>query len=139
MMTTCKNCGIIFTARKSSYGIYCCNKCQQEYQTKLIVENWLNGIKSMYGAGRQIRKPVRDWMIRKSDNKCSKCGWNELNEVTGKSPLEIDHIEGNWQNESSENLRVLCPNCHSLTATHKALNKGKGRNYRRIPETKISP
>lgn len=43
-------------------------------------------------------------------------------------PLEIDHIDGNSENNSEENLRLICPNCHSLTATYKGANRGKGRN-----------
>lgn len=31
--------------------------------------------------------------------------------------LEIDHIDGNWRNNLAENLRFLCPNCHSQTQT----------------------
>lgn len=29
--------------------------------------------------------------------------------------LEVDHIDGDWKNNSVENLRFLCPNCHSQT------------------------
>ena len=64
------------------------------------------------------------------DNKCSSCGWNQINPFTNKIPLEIDHIDGNCENTKPENLRVLCPNCHSLTSTFRALNKGKGNKTR---------
>lgn len=39
-------------------------------------------------------------------------------------PLEVDHIDGNWRNNCRENLRMLCPNCHSATDTYRGRNKG---------------
>ncbi len=38
-------------------------------------------------------------------------------------PLELDHIDGNYQNNTLDNLRLLCPNCHSLTPTFRGKNK----------------
>jgi len=55
-----------------------------------------------------------------------------LNKRTGRSPLEINHIDGNWENCKESNLEVLCPNCHSLTANYKGGNRGHGRAARRI-------
>lgn len=38
-------------------------------------------------------------------------------------PLELDHIDGNNKNNKLNNLRLLCPNCHSLTPTYRGKNK----------------
>ena len=62
-------------------------------------------------------------------NKVEVCGISEWN---GKSlSLEIDHIDGLHTNNNPNNLRIICPNCHSQTDTYKAKNKGNGRASRR--------
>ena len=40
-------------------------------------------------------------------------------------PLELDHIDGNNSNNSFNNLRLLCPNCHALTSTYRGKNMFK--------------
>lgn len=43
---------------------------------------------------------------------CSKCG--QLPEWLGNPlTLDVDHINENWLDDRLENLRFLCPNCHS--------------------------
>ncbi|MEV0116488.1 HNH endonuclease [Streptomyces sp. NPDC050844] len=42
-------------------------------------------------------------------------------------PLEVDHIDGDWRNNRIENLRLLCPNCHSTTDTYRGRAKGRRR------------
>lgn len=64
---------------------------------------------------------------------CEEC---EGTEWRGKPmPLELDHIDGNSSNNSLENLRILCANCHALTPTYRGKNKGK----RSVPVTGVEP
>lgn len=46
-------------------------------------------------------------------------------------PLEIDHIDGNSDNDSKENLRVICLNCHGQTSTYRGKNRGKRGSKRK--------
>ena len=57
--------------------------------------------------------------------KCEECGWAERS-VDGRLPLELDHINGDSKDNRIENLRILCPNCHSLKPTHRGRNKRRG-------------
>ena len=54
--------------------------------------------------------------------KCSCCGigdsWNEK-----KLVLQLDHINGVNNDHRLENLRFVCPNCHSQQDTYAAKNR----------------
>lgn len=55
--------------------------------------------------------------------KCDICGIDNWQEK--KISLQIDHINGNAKDNRKENLRLLCPNCHSQTSTYAGKNKPK--------------
>ena len=54
--------------------------------------------------------------------RCELCSWAEMAE-DGRIPVELDHINGDRHDNRIENLRILCPNCHSLQSTHRGKNK----------------
>lgn len=54
--------------------------------------------------------------------KCVSCGCDG-HWLNGKISLEIDHIDGDNNNNEISNLRYLCPNCHALTDTYRGRNK----------------
>ncbi|WP_395360815.1 HNH endonuclease [Streptomyces sp. YH02] len=58
--------------------------------------------------------------------RCALCG-TEAVWLGRPLPLEVDHADGDWRNNRIENLRLLCPNCHSTTDTYRGRGKGRAR------------
>ena len=98
---------------------YCNHTCSSQARSQQAVA------KAMAGSGPTIAA-LRRFLFRRNPQ-CWNCGWKEINPVTGKTPLVLNHIDGDSRNNRESNLELLCPNCDSLTPTYKALNKGKGR------------
>ena len=120
--TPCKNCKNPINKRNISF---CSKSCEKEW----AVRCWLNG--SLDGNGKYaIKGFVRRYILIKYQNSCSLCGFSKKRE-DGSSILEIDHIDGNWQNSQEGNLRLLCPNCHHLTENFGARNMGNGRTWKK--------
>ncbi len=91
----------------------------------------MGNVSGLQGHG-VVSRYVKRYLRKKYENKCCLCEWSKVNIVTGSVPLVADHIDGNWHNNTEDNLRLICPNCDSLTATYAGLNRGKGRNNRVI-------
>jgi 5-methylcytosine-specific restriction endonuclease McrA len=69
--------------------------------------------KSEYSSGLRIRLFKENIL----QNKCSICG---LDNTWMNKPitLQLDHINGDKKDNRIENLRILCPNCHSQTINY---------------------
>jgi len=123
-------CPICSKEPARSYYKYCSNKCQQEYQYQVYIDKWKSGKESGLMCLGLVSRYVKKYLRRKFGDKCCLCGWSKINPKLGFSPLVADHIDGNWRNNAENNLRLLCPNCDSLTPTFAALNRGNGRKNR---------
>lgn len=64
------------------------------------------------------------------EHKCEKCGRTEW--LGQPIPLQLDHINGDHSDNSWENIRLLCPNCHFQTSTHNG--KNPRRQVRKTPK-----
>ena len=142
IMKICPKCN----AEHEKPGIYCCRKCANSRvfsdETKLKkslalkgkpsnrqdVDSWKKNISDAQKKRFDERsfdecgwESKRDRIIKEQNCSCVKCG---ISEWLGKPiVLEIDHKDGDNNNDVRENLEALCPNCHSQTDTWRGRNK----------------
>jgi hypothetical protein len=84
---------------------------------KILIKN------SLYkGGGKRLKEK-----LYKAGLKYEKCELCLQNNIWNKKKLvlQLDHINGNHNDNRIENLRILCPNCHSQTNTFCVNNIGK--------------
>lgn len=62
-------------------------------------------------------------IMRDRPYRCEVCGISDWMEKPIN--LDLDHIDGNSDNNQADNLRLICPNCHSQTETYKGANTGR--------------
>lgn len=103
--------------------------------THLKGRAWNKGLKGI-GKPRRLLKDIlvqdSDFQSYKLKNRlikeglklpyCEECGWAKKAE-DGRLPLELHHINGNARDNRLKNLRILCPNCHSLKENYRGLNR----------------
>lgn len=59
-------------------------------------------------------------VFEEQNESCSKCGIKDW--LGEKLTFELEHIDGDRNNNKRNNLEVLCPNCHSQTKTWRGRN-----------------
>ncbi len=147
----CEGCGVVFTVggrgRASRDKRFCSHKCAAGVTNRLRVTS--TGRRTVScptcsashtGEGRFCSRKCYDlsrrsgpfesvgWELKRArviDEQCGRCAACGLATWGGEPiPLQIDHEDGDNENDARENLRALCPNCHSVTPTW------RGRNVR---------
>lgn len=85
---------------------------------KIPINEILEGIHPYYQTLKLKKRLIKEGIKK---NECEICGISDWN---GKPlSMQLDHIDGNSHNHKLENLRMICPNCHSQTETYCGKNK----------------
>lgn len=123
ILHSCKNCG-----KLNKNKVFCDGKCNGEYKSKLAYREFIEGENKLYSESYSP-KSFKKYILLEQSNKCLICGIK--NEWCEKPIVFVmDHIDGNAENNTRVNLRLVCPNCDSQLDTFKSKNKGKGRHFR---------
>ena len=90
-------------------GRFCNASCSANFSRKLIA------LRGNISDTRLMKKDStrKKFLLKKRSHRCECCGITEW--LGHPVPLELDHIDGNSDNNDEMNLRIVCPNCHAFS------------------------
>lgn len=111
------SCNVMVTANRT----YCSQACvrRKDYSAWLNGGDWAIATKPRGG----LLYTARSAYLERFGRFCSECDWSKPNPALGVVMVEVDHKDGDRYHNHVDNLRVLCPSCHSLTPTYRMLNR----------------
>lgn len=124
----CIYCNAVNEQGKGTPKRYCNSACHALGKRQRILKEWLDG--TYYNKKGNPPDVAKDWIREKQGNACLLCNITDWN----NKPIvfQFDHIDGNPDNNTKENFRMICPNCHSQTDTYGVKNKNAKHSRRNI-------
>lgn len=99
---------------------YCSESCCVKDRYMNYFLEWYNGINV-----KRHNLVLREYLELMHGHSCSEC---EITHWLGyEIVFDVDHINGDSSDDSKENVRLLCKNCHSQTKTYANSKSKKGR------------
>ena len=115
----CLYCNKEFNHSSGTMNKFCSNQCNAKY---IWERNSIPKIEQ--GLGGNLHRYLRETR----GDVCELCSqisvWNNK-----PLKLQLDHIDGHSDNNNLDNVRLLCPNCHTQTDTYGS--KGHGNRYKK--------
>jgi hypothetical protein len=121
MLYKCLNCKIECKATYQKSNKFCSVICSAAHKSEGHKRKFFSG-----SLEKRIDRPTaRKYLSEARGYKCEVCS---VSDWQGKPiTLHVDHINGDPSNDHPNNLRLICPNCHSQTEFLGGANKGRGR------------
>lgn len=88
----------------------------RKFGPKRAIKDYLEN-KQVIQSFKLKNRLINDNIFQKVCSSCKLTQWLEQD-----IPLELDHINGNNNDNTLSNLRLLCPNCHALTSNYRGKN-----------------
>lgn len=113
-MRNCLECGKDLQRQK----IYCSRPCADKHRNKDLAQNHARKVNNTkFTKDTSVNRRHKELLIEERGHVCEQCKLATWQDVL--ITLEMEHIDGDRTNNTKQNLKLLCPNCHSLTATWK--------------------
>lgn len=112
-----------FKYRAIKFGLYLPNNAHIKNNPKRVGKKceldhfleFLDGQVEYKGSGQAVKARLIRFGFKQDI--CEECGQVPIH-MNRPLVLQLDHIDGDHFNWKLENLRILCPNCHTQTSTH---------------------
>lgn len=128
----CLNCDSKINHNRNEKRKFCSKSCFGSYSQKQTLNKIRNGTFKLNGVGNAKNRYYKLFLVTEYGHKCMVCNTSEW--MGQPIPLQVDHLDGNSDNDELSNIRIICPNCHAQTSNYCGKNKGNGKRKHRLED-----